>query len=55
MFNVILIDVLLIFTYYIKYVTYRNLFNAIKRRARDIYYGDLLAKYQMSSAHISRT
>ena len=33
-------------TYYIKYVTYRNLFNTIKRRARDSYYGDLLAKYQ---------
>ena len=24
-------------TYYIKYVTYRNLFNVIKRRARDSY------------------
>ena len=33
-------------TYYIEYVTYRNLFNTIKRRARDSYYGDLLAKYQ---------
>ena len=33
-------------TYYVKYVTYRNLFDAIKRRARDSYYGDMLAKYQ---------
>ena len=38
------------YTYYIKYVTfcYINLFNAIERRARDSYYGDMLAKYQMT-------